>query len=234
MQQNYPYYSVHTTSDDIAGKQRYLSRIYGFMALGLLITFAVALAVSQLFPQIVYQPMLLMLLLIAELVVVWSFSRRLLTASYQSVLSMFFIYSVLNGITMSSIFLYFDISTIYLSFLTSSVAFGIMALVGHTTKRDLSPLRGILFGGLIALILMTLLGTLLRSTGLEILICCIGIVLFLGLTAYDSQKLLQMYDSAALTGMSQKLAVYGALQLYLDFINLFQYVLLLFGCRRND
>ena len=234
MQQNYPYYSVHANSDDIAGKQRYLSRIYGFMALGLLITFAVALAVSQLFPQIVYQPMLLMLLLIAELGVVWSFSRRLLTASYQSVLSMFLIYSVLNGITMSSIFLYFDISTIYLSFLTSSVAFGIMALVGHTTKRDLSPLRGILFGGLIALILMTLLGLLLRSTGLEILICCIGIVLFLGLTAYDSQKLLQMYDSAAVTGMAQKLAIYGALQLYLDFINLFQYVLLLFGGRRSD
>lgn len=225
-QESYPTYQPPAVS-----RQRFLVQTYGVMALGLLITFFTARWIARFHPQIVYQPFALILLLLAEVIVVFSFTRRLMHASYGSVVAMFVGYSALNGVTMSVIFLTFQISAIYLAFGAAAVAFIVMALYGHLTKRDLSPLRGILLGGLIALLVLTLLGIFLHAPRLELLVCCIGVIVFLGLTAYDAQKLLQLY--AAMPNMGKKLAVYGALQLYLDFVNLFQYILLFAGNRRR-
>ena len=212
-------------------KSAFLIRIYGWMALGLAVTFGSAWFVAGFHPMIVYQPLALLLLTLAQVIVVISFSRRLMQASYGSVIAMFLAYSALNGVTMSAIFLFFNIGVIYLAFGAAAVAFLIMALFGTVTRRDLSGLRGILTGGLIALIVLTLAGLLFGLDRLQLLICAAGIVLFLGLTAYDTQKLLQLHTTFPASGA--RIAVYGALQLYLDFINLFQFILILTGGRRR-
>lgn len=216
-----------------SGRQQFFSKTYGAMAVGLLITGLVAYLVSALAPQLAYNPAVVLLLAVAQIVVVLVFSRRVMSASYQAALGMYVLYTVLTGVTFSTVFLAFDISSIALCFAATAVAFGVMAFVGHTTKTDLSPLRGILFGGLIALILVTLVGVLLRSAMLDILVSSIGVVLFLGLTAYDAQKIGRIYDEMGQSTVAGNLAVYGALELYLDFINLFLYLLRLFGRQRN-
>lgn len=212
-------------------QRQFLTRIYGIMALGLLITFATAWWIARYHPALLFRPMAMILLVLAQVLVVISFGRRLMSATVGSVIAMFIAYSALNGVTMSSIFLYFQLSSIYLAFFGAAVAFGVMALYGSLTRRDLAPLRQILFGGLIALIVLTLVGLLFGANRLQLLICWLGILVFLGLTAYDSQKLLQLYRTMPEAG--SKLAIYGALQLYLDFINLFQYILILTGSRRR-
>lgn len=199
--------------------------------MGLTLTFASARFIARYHPALLYRPLALVLLTLAQVLVVISFSRRLMTASQSSVIVMFVAYSVLNGVTMSAIFLFFQIGVIYLAFGAAAVSFGIMALFGTLTKRDLSPLGRILTGGLIALIILTLLGLLLGLDRLQMLISVLGILVFLGLTAYDTQKLLQLH--AGFPEAGGKLAIYGALQLYLDFINLFQFVLILTGSRRQ-
>ena len=226
------------SSEDLPGpmkerlsKNRFLTRVYGTMALGLLLTFAAAWWVARYHPALLFQPMALILLVLAQLIVVICFSRRLMHASFGSVAAMFVGYCLLNGLTMSTIFLYFQISAIYPAFLGAAVAFGSMALYGSLTRRNLSVLREILLGGLIALLVLTLLGIFLGSGRLELLVCWLGILVFLGLTAYDAQKLLSMH--AAMPEMGGKLALSGALQLYRDFLNLFQFILLLSGGRKR-
>ena len=225
-------YNFRPQTDPLA-RQRFLSGTYGIMALGLLITFAMAWIVARFFPQVIYNRFTVLLLLFAQLGTVWSFTRRLGHASYQATVGMFIFYAALTGLTMSSIFLLFDLSAISLCFVASAVSFCTMAVLGYTAKQDLSPMRPILFGGLIGLLVMSLIGIFLHLPRFQTLLSCFGIVLFLGLTAYDTQKLNQMYYSVAGTAMEQKYAVFGALQLYLDFINLFQYMLMLFGGRDN-
>lgn len=217
--------------EDTLTQRQFLSRIYSIMTLGLLITFAVAWWISRYHPALLFRPMAMILLVLAQVVVVIAFGKKLHSASVGSVTAMFLAYSVLNGVTMSSIFLAFQLSSVYLAFFGAAVAFGLMALYGSLTRRDLSPLRQILWGGLIALIVLTLVGLLLGADRLQLLICWLGILVFLGLTAYDAQKLLQLYRTMPEAG--GKLAIYGALQLYLDFINLFQYILILTGSRRQ-
>lgn len=212
-------------------RSSFLTRLYSWMALGLTVTFGSAWFVARFHPALIYQPLALLLLTLAQVLVVISFARRLMQTSFAGVVTMFLAYSALNGITMSAIFLFFNIGVIYLSFGAAAIAFVIMALFGLTTHRDLSGLRGILTGGLIALIVLTLLGLLLGLNRMQLLICVLGIVLFLGLTAYDSQKLLQLHASFPDAG--PRIAVYGALELYLDFINLFQFILILTGGRRR-
>ena len=228
-------YTSRFASDEIAeGRKEFLTKTYGIMAVGLLITFAISMLIARYMPWVAYNPLIVILICLAELATVWAFSARIGSASYGDAMGMFLFYSALTGVTFSSIFLLFDIDSISTCFLASAGAFGAMALVGHTTKRDLSPMRGILLGGLIGLIVLSVIGLIFRIAMLQIVISCIGVVLFLGLTAYDTQKISRMYESAAGTGMEDKLAVFGALQLYLDFVNLFQYILYLFGGRRRS
>lgn len=212
-------------------RSAFLTRLYGWMALGLAVTFGFAWVTARYHPPFLYQPLALLLLTLTQVLVVVQFSRWLMQASFGSVVAMFLVYSALNGVTMSAIFLFFSVGVIYLAFGAAAAAFLIMALFGILTRRDLSGLRGILTGGLITLIILTLVGLLLGLDRLQLLVCVLGVALFLGLTAYDSQKLLQLH--AAFPDAGPRIAVYGALQLYLDFINLFQFILILTGGRRR-
>ena len=212
-------------------QRQFLTRIYGLMALGLVITFAAAWWIARCHPALLFRPMAMILLILAQVLVVASFSRRLQQATVGSVAAMFIAYAALNGVTISSIFMFFRLGVIYLAFLGAAVAFGVMALYGSLTRRDLSGLRGILTGGLITLIVLTLLGLLLGADRLQLLVSILGAVVFLALTAYDTQKLLALRQS--MPELGSRLALYGALQLYLDFINLFQFILILTGGRRQ-
>lgn len=209
----------------VQAKRDYFARTYRIMALGLAVTFLTAMGTALFIPWIAYNSLLVILLCAAELFLVIGFSRRIMTASYGQVIGMFFAYACLSGVTLSSIFLVFDISTIFLCFLSTAVAFGAMALFGVRTARDLSPWRSTLFGGLVGIIVMSLLGLFLRIPAFDLFISVFGVLLFMGMTAYDSQKLGQMFDQAGGTEIAQRYAVYAALQLYLDFINLFVHLL---------
>ena len=147
---------------------------------------------------------------------------------------MFVAYSVLNGVTLSVIFLAYTMSSITSVFFITAGTFAAMAFVGFVTKKDLSSMGRILFMALIGLIIATVVNMFMRSTGLMMILNYVGVLVFVGLTAYDSQKIKQMLLMADNTGEgAQKLALLGSLTLYLDFINLFLYLLRIFGTRRE-
>jgi hypothetical protein len=145
---------------------------------------------------------------------------------------MFILYSVINGAMLSSIFLVYTASSIATVFFITAGTFGAMALVGYTTKTDLTSMGKFLFMALIGLIIATIVNLFVKSTGMTLILSYVGVLIFVGLTAYDSQKIKEMLLQApdASEG-AQKLALLGALTLYLDFINLFIYLLRIFGKR---
>ena len=145
---------------------------------------------------------------------------------------MFVAYAVLNGISFSSLFYVYTLGSLATTFLVSAGTFGAMSLVGFFTKTDLSSMRKFLLMALIGLIIATVVNIFVKSTGLEMILTYVGVLVFVGLTAYDTQKIKQMFMSAPdLSESTQKYAVLGALTLYLDFINLFLYLLRIFGKR---
>lgn len=216
---------------------RHLTRAYGLMALGLVATFLVALLTVRFLPtNLVFSFPLAVILMVAEVVTVIAFSALLTRASYGAILGMFFFYAVLNGVSISYIFLYYNLGEVFLCFAAAAISFAIMALLGHTTKRELSGLLGFFIAGLFGILFLTLISFFLKDiTKLEIIISCVGLVLFLGITAFDAQRLRRFYESTASedTAMTRKFAVYSALQLYLDFINIFFYLLRIFGRNRR-
>lgn len=214
---------------------RHLTRAYGLMAIGLSITFLVAfLTVTFLPADLTFSFTLAVVLMIAEVVTVIAFSALLTRASYGAILGMFLFYAILNGVSLSYIFLIYDLGRVFLCFAAAAISFAIMALLGHTTKRELSGLLGFFLAGLIGILFLTLVGFFLKSAAFEIIISCVGLVLFLGITAFDAQRLRRFYESASEDdAMTRKFAVFSALQLYLDFINIFFYLLRLFGRHRN-
>lgn len=225
---NYSYNNVSLNGSKdtyAAAKQRYYSRTYGLMSAGLLVTFAAALLSALFLANIVFSPVVMTILCIAEFAIVIGFSAMLNRASLQTVRGMFFLYAVVNGMTLSSIYYAFDLQSITLCFFCAALAFGVMALFGARTDRDLSPVRGIFFAGFIAILILTIVSLFIGYTYTDILISVIGIVIFLGVTAYDSQKLGDMFDAAQGSEVAERYAVYAAMQLYLDFINLFLYML---------
>ena len=145
---------------------------------------------------------------------------------------MFVLYSVINGAMLSSIFLIYTASSIATVFFITAGTFAAMAIVGYTTKADLSSMGKILFMALIGLIIATIVNIFVKSSGLDMIISYVGVLIFVGLTAWDSQKIKQMMLQAPDAGEGmQKMALLGALTLYLDFINLFIYLLRIFGRR---
>lgn len=145
---------------------------------------------------------------------------------------MFVLYSVINGVTLSSIFLIYTAESITQVFLITAGTFGAMAFIGYTTKKDLSSMGKYLLMALIGLIIATLVNIFFKSSGMSMIISYVGVLIFVGLTAYDSQKIKEMCNSIEYVDESaQKLALLGALTLYLDFINLFIYLLRIFGKR---
>ena len=146
--------------------------------------------------------------------------------------TLFMLYAGLLGLMLSSIFLTYTGTSITRVFFISAASFGALSLYGYTTQRDLSPMRSFLIMGVIGLIIAMVVNIFLKSTGLEFIISAAGVLIFAGLTAYDTQKVKEMYDPMEDGTIVGRKAVMGALTLYLDFINLFLFMLRLFGDRR--
>ena len=215
----------------------YMTRTYRWMASGLLITFAMAY-ITATTPLIYLVDSLYLVLTIAELALVFVLSSRVQNMSVDAARAMFFGYALLNGMVLSYYFIAFSGGTLVMAFLATAVYFGLMAVYGTTTHKDLTGWGPRLMMGLVALIVTSLIGMLFGfGFGGSVLYCGIGLVLFMLLTAYDTQKLQQMYAYyAGDPELAEKASIYGALTLYLDFINIFLYVVRLLGMnsrRRN-
>jgi len=215
---------------------QYVSRTFGWMFVGLMITFllAAALALTNTVYYFFMNPYIPMFLLIAEVAVVLIMSAGILKRSVGVTRLLFAVYSVLNGIVFSVYFVYYGVFNLIAIFGLTALFFGGFALYGRFTKTDLSRLRPLLIGGLIFLLIAGLLTMFLDLSTMERAICMVGIVVFLCFTAYDTQKIRANYEYfCGDEVMLQKASIYSALQLYLDFINLFLYLLRFLGRGRN-
>ncbi|MEG0768561.1 MAG: Bax inhibitor-1/YccA family protein [Ruthenibacterium sp.] len=223
--------------DNAETLNQYATKTFLWMFLGLLTTFIVALGffVTGAFVVLYTVPALPFILAIAELVVVFALSLRIAKMQASTARLMFFVYAVLNGVTFASLFAYYGVaSTIYVFGITA-LYFGVLSLYGWLTKRDLTSLRPILFGGLMVLLVFWVLSIFLHLSGLETIMCFVGLAIFMGYTAYDTQKIKTMYHAyGGNTEMSHKTSIICALQLYLDFVNLFLYLLRIMGRRNSD
>ncbi len=205
------------------------------MALGITALSAYGVASNPNMLQLIYgNSMVIWLLIIAELGLVMYTTARIDRLSLTTATTLFVIYSALNGITLSSVFLAYAMTTIGQVFVITAGTFAAMAAYGYFTKTDLSKIGNILFMALIGLVIATLVNLFMKSAMLDMALSYIGVLIFVGLTAWDSQKIKVMLATRQDVGeTSQKIALMGALTLYLDFINLFLYLLRIFG-RSND
>lgn len=173
-------------------------------------------------------------LIIAEFALVFAISGAINKLSLSTATLLFILYSVVNGATLSVIFFAFSTAVIAKTFFITAGTFGAMALVGYTTKTDLTSMGKLLFMALLGIIIASVVNIFVASSGLDLILSYVGVLVFVGLTAYDTQKIKQMCQAAPDAGEStQKLALIGALSLYLDFINLFLYLLRIFGNNRD-
>lgn len=173
-------------------------------------------------------------LIIAEFALVFAISGAINRLSLSTATLLFILYSVINGATLSTIFFAFSVATIGKVFFITAGTFGAMALVGYTTKTDLTSMGKLLFMALLGIIIASVVNMFVASSGLDLILSYVGVLVFVGLTAYDTQKIKQMCQAAPDAGESaQKLALIGALSLYLDFINLFLYLLRIFGSNKE-
>ena len=214
-----------------------MRKVYLWMTLALMITGITAAGVAN-SPNIlalIYSSQVVMWgIIIAEFGLVIYISARLEKLSLSTATTLFALYSILNGVMLSSIFLLYSTAIISKVFFITAGTFGVTALYGYATKKDLSSLGNILFMALIGLVIATIVNVFMKSAMFDLILSYIGVIIFVGLTAWDSQKIKHMMmvqqdaDESA-----QKLALIGALSLYLDFINLFLDLLRIFG-RSND
>ena len=214
-----------------------MRKVYLWMTLALVITGFTAYYVAHnqtLMTALVTNQILFWGLVIGELALVIGLSAAINKLSLTVATLMFVIYSVVNGSTMSFILLVYTYSSSSNVFFSSAGTFAAMALFGYFTKADLSSMGKILMMALIGIIIATIVNIFTKSEGLAMILNYLGVLVFVGLTAYDSQKIKNMMMAAPDAGeVAQKMALLGALSLYLDFINLFLYLLRIFGARRN-
>lgn len=220
-----------------AAQSTLLRSVYVWMTLALIITGFVSMYVAQSYQLISFifgNKLALWGMLIAELAVVFYLSARINSISFTKATVMFIIYSILNGATLASIFLIYTMSSIASTFFVAAGTFGVMALYGYVTKSDLTRIGNICLMALIGLIIATLVSMFWQNSMLQMIITYVGVILFVGLTAYDSQKIKRLLTANGIevTEETQKIALLGALTLYLDFINLFLYLLRLLGDRK--
>ena len=213
----------------------YITRTFGWMFVGLMVTFALAAAMA--YTGAVWYlaaiPAIPMILLIAEVAVVLILSSGIQNRSVGATRMLFMLYAVLNGLVFSFYFVVYDVANLIFIFGITALFFGAFALYGRFTRTDLSRLRPLLLGGLIFLVIAGLLTLFINFTALERVICMVGIVVFLCFTAYDTQKIKANYEYFyGNDEILQKASIFSALQLYLDFINLFLYLLRYLG--RNN
>ena len=214
-----------------------MRKVYVWMTLAMAITgiTAYGVATSPAILEMIFGNKLVFWgLIIAEFGLVFGISGMLNRISITTATLMFVLYSVINGTVLSSIFLVYTMSSIGQVFFITAATFGAMALIGYTTKTDLTSLGKILFMALIGLIIATVVNIFVGSTGLQTIVSYLGVLIFVGLTAYDSQKIkMMLMDGDVYDEGAQKLALIGALTLYLDFVNLFLYLLRILGKGRD-
>lgn len=218
-----------------AGLRRHMLAIYNNMALGLAITGAVAFLVAS--TPALYQPIfgtpLKWLAMFAPLAFVFFFSFRIERMSAASARTAFFAFAAVMGVSMASIFLVFTGTSIARTFFIAASMFLGTSLWGYTTKRDLTGWSTFLFMGLIGVVVASLVNIFLGSTALQLVVSVAGVIVFTGLTAWDTQRAKSDYVAFAGTPHAEKLGIMGALSLYLNFVNLFQLLLSFFGQREQ-
>ena len=218
-----------------AGLRSYMLSIYNLMAGGVLLTGIVSylFASSGLAAQVFQQPGILKyVIMFAPLLMVFGLGAGIARMSETGARSVFWAFAAVMGLSMSTIFLRYTGPSIATTFLATSVAFGALSLYGYTTKKDLSALGTFLIMGLVGLIVAMLANLFIQSNGLALVISAAGVLIFAGLTAYDTQKLKSIYAQVADSDFRGRSVVLGALTLYLDFINLFTFLLSFMGNRR--
>lgn len=217
---------------------RLMRSVYAWMCAALVMTALTALTVAKngdLVMAIATNRLLFWGLMIAELGLVVYLSARIMKMSFAAAGLAFAAYAILNGVTFSFLFFAYTMQSIAQTFFVTAGTFGAMSLVGFFVKKDLSGLGRTLMMLLIGLIIATVVNIFLASTGLAMILNYVGVLIFVGLTAYDTQKIKVMLAEASQYGLNdqtQKLALLGSLSLYLDFINLFLYLLRFFGDRK--
>ncbi|MDA9437800.1 membrane protein [Bradyrhizobium sp. CCBAU 51745] len=220
-----------TTAVD-AGLRNYMMRIYNYMAAGVGLTAVAAWVTYQLTGPALLQSPLMWGFILAPLALVFFIGTRINTLSVSTARLLFFVYAALVGVSLSTLFHIYTSASITRVFFISAATFGALSVFGYTTRRDLSGLGTFLFMGLIGVIIASLVNIFLRSTGLDWLISIVGVGVFAGLTAYDTQRIKAMYDAGDDETSAGRKSVISALSLYLNFINLFMMMLRLFGGRR--
>lgn len=214
-----------------------MRKVYVWMTLALVLTGATAYGVATspgLLMALATNKVLFFGLIIAEFALVFGVSGAINRLSLTTATLMFVAYSVINGALLSFIFLAYTMSSITSVFFITAGTFAVMAIFGYTTKKDLTSIGRILFMALIGIIIATLVNMFVGSEGMSMIISYVGVLIFVGLTAYDSQKIKEMLLAHGVEGeQGQKLALLGALTLYLDFINLFIYLLRILGSKRE-
>lgn len=218
-------------------QKRFMSKVYMWMTLGLVVTGMIAQWTASsglIFSMLSGGPGILYALMIGEVLLVAWLASSIQKMSPAQATFLYFVYAVLNGITLSVIFIIYTQSSIASTFFITGGTFGVMSAYGYFTKKDLSGWGHYLFMGLIGLIIASVVNLFLKSSGLYWLVSYAGILIFVGLTAYDTQKIKDMSAQAA-EGSEEysKMSIIGALKLYLDFINLFILLLRFFGGRRD-
>lgn len=217
-----------------AGLRAYMLKVYNYMASAMLLTgmIAYATAHSPAMMQAIFGTPLFWLVVIAPLGLVFALSAGIHRMKASTAQTIFWIYAGLMGLSLASIFVAFTGTSIARVFFITAAAFGGLSLYGYTTKRDLSGFGTFLVMGLIGLIVASLVNLFLNSTGLQFVISAAGVLIFAGLTAYDTQSIKELYLSSDSSEAAAKKSIMGALRLYLDFLNLFLFLLQFLGERR--
>jgi uncharacterized protein len=230
-----------------AGLRAYMIRVYNYMAMGVALTGIVSWLTFQAavvtnasggiagltsFGQAIYGGPAVIVLFIATFGLVLLISFRINKLQPATALGLFMLYAGLLGLMLSSVFLAYTGASVARTFFISAASFGALSLYGYTTQRDLSPIGSFLVMGMIGLFIAMLVNIFLKSTGLDFVISAAGVLIFAGLTAWDTQRIKEMYDTMDDGTIAGRKAVMGALSLYLDFINLFLFMLRFLGDRR--
>jgi uncharacterized protein len=216
-------------------QSRFITKVYGWMTLALVITGAIAWTVASsptLISIFLANKLVFWGLIIGELAMVWYLSAAVSRMSANTATFVFLMYALVNGLTLSVIFLVYTLGSIASTFFVTAATFGVMSAYGYFTKTDLTKMGNLLFMALIGLIIASLVNIFLNNSTLYWIITYAGVLIFVGLTAYDTQKIKEMnIIGNEGTEEDQKEAIMGALTLYLDFINLFLYLLRILGSR---
>lgn len=228
--------STRETNEVLSAQRTLLKNVYCWMALALVVTGLTSYYVAS--SERVLSLMgsgLYIGLLIAEVVLVVILSARIHKMSFTTAGIVFVAYSILNGVTLSVLLMIYTYESIALAFFITAGTFTAMAMIGHFTKKDLSSMGQILLMALIGLIIATVVNLFIGSSTFQYILSYVGVIIFVGLTAYDAQKIKNQINEfgTEISENTMKLALMGALELYLDFINLMIYILRILGSRRN-